>query len=286
MVIHRVNETELFKSENSVHFRIRDQMHTELFLQVYDFYELLLMTKGKLELTTGHDVREIHVGALVLLRPGDIHAKRNIQGAQHINIAFPKATVESLFKWLDKQEKLQRILSMEKTPMVQLSPGEALILKSRMFRLTTRPDSELQDTYAEFRCILFECITARFLPLFNRNNVSQYPEWLSKLLVQMDNPANLAKGMNYLEECSGKTTEHLCRSFKKYLNTTPNAYLNFKRMNYAANLLRCSDHSILDIAYESGFCSESSFYYNFTREYGISPGKFRKQHATNQHRGN
>lgn len=103
-----------------------------------------------------------------------------------------------------------------------------------------------------------------------------HPDWFDTLLALLENPANLAQGMDFLVKTSGKTTEHLCRSFRKYLGVSPNAYLNMKRLNYAANLLRHSDHNILDIAYEAGFSSESAFYHNFTSEYGMSPGKYRK----------
>ena len=76
---------------------------------------------------------------------------------------------------------------------------------------------------------------------------------------------------------SGCSREHLCRSFKKYLGVSPSAYLNAKRLNYAANLLLHSDQKVIDVAYASGFQSLSRFYHAFKKEFGVSPLQYRKQ---------
>ena len=78
---------------------------------------------------------------------------------------------------------------------------------------------------------------------------------------------------------TNRTPEHICRAFRKYLNMTPMTYINAKRLNYAANLLRHSDKEIIDIAYESGFQSVSHFYQLFKKEYQISPLMYRNQHC-------
>ena len=46
-------------------------------------------------------------------------------------------------------------------------------------------------------------------------------------------------------------------------------------MDFAANLLIHSDMSLLDIAFETGYQNSSTFYHNFTKRFGLSPGKYR-----------
>ena len=50
------------------------------------------------------------------------------------------------------------------------------------------------------------------------------------------------------------------------------------RVEYAANLLRISDISVKEIAYESGFNSASYFSNTFKDFYGTSPEQFRRNH--------
>ena len=54
-------------------------------------------------------------------------------------------------------------------------------------------------------------------------------------------------------------------------------YLIGLRLAHAQQLLLTSDQTVLAIALDSGFGSLARFYAAFTREYGTSPGEFRKQ---------
>ena len=91
----------------------------------------------------------------------------------------------------------------------------------------------------------------------------------------MENKENLAAGLPFMLEYSGKSQEYLCRSFQKYLSESPAGYLTRKRLDFAANLLIHSDMSLLDIAFETGYQNSSTFYHNFTKRFGLSPGKYR-----------
>ena len=79
-----------------------------------------------------------------------------------------------------------------------------------------------------------------------------------------------------LSEMSGRTKEHLCRSFRKYFGVAPIEYINANRLNYAANLLLHSDMKVVDIAFASGFQSLSRFYHAFREEFDVSPLDYRQ----------
>lgn len=69
---------------------------------------------------------------------------------------------------------------------------------------------------------------------------------------------------------------HFSRVFKQKSGFSPYEYVVNVRLNKAKELLLKSDMSITEIAYETGFNSEANFVYCFTKNEGISPGKFRK----------
>ena len=275
MSLHHINAKDVFKEKNEAHYRFHEHIDPDQYPQVHDFYELVLVMSGRLELLVGDASRMLSVGALILIRPGDIHTKKDMGNAKHVNLAFPSEVLEGLFCYLDQEDELKLLKKEKCAPSVQRSPGESMMLQTKMRQLALLPSDYPRRINATLRGLLAECMINWFIPLMRPNEQSGYPKWLRELIGKLDDPANLAQGMDFLIKSSGLTPEHLCRSFQKYLSMTPNTYLRIKRLNYAANLLRHSDHSILDIAYEAGFRSESAFYHNFTEEYGMSPGKYR-----------
>lgn len=67
--------------------------------------------------------------------------------------------------------------------------------------------------------------------------------------------------------------------FSRSLGTTPGRYLTRCRVTEAQRLLITTDRPMLDIAHASGFSSQSSFYDQFTRLCGCSPGAYRRRHG-------
>lgn len=77
------------------------------------------------------------------------------------------------------------------------------------------------------------------------------------------------------------TAAHLNRTyaatiFSRTLGTTPGEYLNRCRVAEAQRLLVMTNRTMADIAHESGFSSQSSYYEHFTRRCGPSPGAYRR----------
>ncbi|MBG49694.1 MAG: hypothetical protein CML05_15510 [Pseudozobellia sp.] len=66
------------------------------------------------------------------------------------------------------------------------------------------------------------------------------------------------------------------RDFFSHYQTTPGKWLLDKRLGYAANLLINSDHTITEIAFESGFADVSHFSRVFKTKYKSSPSTYRK----------
>ena len=67
-----------------------------------------------------------------------------------------------------------------------------------------------------------------------------------------------------------------CQLFKKYLNQTPNDYVNSFRLEKGMELLKSTDLTVTEIAGICGFSGPSYFTELFTRQKGITPTAFRK----------
>lgn len=68
-----------------------------------------------------------------------------------------------------------------------------------------------------------------------------------------------------------------CRVFNKYLNCTPNVYLNSLRLEKAMELLRATEMTVTEIAFSCGFNSASYFAESFVKEKGCTPKEYRKK---------
>ena len=63
--------------------------------------------------------------------------------------------------------------------------------------------------------------------------------------------------------------------FKKYMGCTPVGFLTEFRLQKAAELLRETDMSVTEIAYETGFSGASYFAETFRGGFGCSPKEYR-----------
>lgn len=70
---------------------------------------------------------------------------------------------------------------------------------------------------------------------------------------------------------------HLHRMFKLVFECTLAEYIRARKLCWAAELLMKTKQNVDAIAYEVGFEHESSFIRSFQREFGVSPGRVRKE---------
>ena len=76
---------------------------------------------------------------------------------------------------------------------------------------------------------------------------------------------------------AGLSRATFSRRFTALVGRPPLSYLTWWRMTVAARLLRESDAPLGTLAERVGYTSEFAFANAFKREYGIAPGKYRKQ---------
>lgn len=75
---------------------------------------------------------------------------------------------------------------------------------------------------------------------------------------------------------AGLSRAAFARRFTTLIGQPPLAYLTWWRMITAARLLRESDAPLRVVARQAGYSSEIAFAAAFKREYGVSPGRYRR----------
>lgn len=284
MAIKQVIASTVFTNGCETHYAFRSHIDPADYPQVHDFYEIILIVAGKLKVLVNNECLELSRGNLLLIRPGDTHTKKEYGPCQHINLAFPASTVEALFNYLyDSPKEMEYISAFPHVPICTLSDMDSILMQNRLTYLNLLPAGSVRRKNTYLRTILTDILSSYFInEIYKSQNAPQdlnIPTWLAQAIEGLSDIRNLEAGMDYLVSSTNRTPEHICRSFRKYLNMSPMSFINAKRLNYAANLLKHSDKEILDIAYESGFQSVSHFYHLFKKEYQLSPLKFKNQNC-------
>ncbi|MDY2983114.1 MAG: AraC family transcriptional regulator [Eubacteriales bacterium] len=274
-MLHRLNASELLGPEQELHYAIHDHVEPETYPQVHDFYELALVVSGHFSMRVGEKEMTAGPGTLLLLRPGEVHSRSGREECIFINIAFPAGVMEDMFAFLRTPRWHRSLLAYPGPLLRELTAGESLLLQTKLERLNLLPARDRGASGAQLRFLLMEVLMGYLLPFMTTAPALNLPGWLAALLTELEEPENFSWELGDLSQRCGRTEAHVCRSFKKHLGVTPWAYIQAKRLNYAANLLLHTDKKVIDIAYAAGFQSPSRFYHAFKQEFSLSPLQYR-----------
>ena len=78
-----------------------------------------------------------------------------------------------------------------------------------------------------------------------------------------------------LARAAGLSKAHFSREFRRTFGESPYVYLQTRRLERAAALLRNTDHSVAEICLEVGLQGVGSFTTSFKRMYGMTPTQYR-----------
>ena len=120
----------------------------------------------------------------------------------------------------------------------------------------------------------------------NEGPASQDPELLRRLLRakdRMDAASHEAWPVQRLAQVSAVSEAHFARSFKQAFGVPPHRYLLTRRIERATALLRDSELSITEIAFQTGWESLGTFGRTFRDVTGESPSGLRSRVRATAH---
>ena len=248
---------------------------TEPFVEHWhDYYEIFLMLEGSTLHKANGIQQMLTEGYLVFIRPGDVHDYKCKEKCRFLNLAFSKETMNELISYFGSGFNAQRILDSKYPPISVLTAGE----KERMFKKFQKINTLELNSNTKFRFYMRVFLAEIMASCFSDTLYSlseDIPHWLEILCFKMNTKDNFTAGISRMTELSGCSKEHLSRSMKKYYGVTVTEFINDLRLNYAANMLKNSNMSILDICYDCGFDNTSYFHRKFKEKYDVTPLKFR-----------
>jgi transcriptional regulator GlxA family with amidase domain len=115
----------------------------------------------------------------------------------------------------------------------------------------------------------------------------QDPKLLRRLLRakdRMDAASDEDWPVTRLADVSGVSAAHFARAFKRAFGAPPHRYLLTRRVERAKALLRDTDLSVTEIAFQTGWNSLGTFGRTFRDITGESPGDLRQREKAAPHR--
>lgn len=253
------------------YFSAEDKFYPE---HSHDFFEFFLVLHGNILHTFNGRSSILKRGDLQFIRPADTHQLRCAPDTGKIefyNCNIRSELFLSIFYLIRGNN-----LSVDELGQSIHIPENQLPELIRRFETTlqlqTRP--LVNRIQLESRCLLVELLY-RIIRSHLEDDCPA-PEWLRFLVGEMQKKENFSQGTARLFQLSGRSREHVSRSFRFFYGMTPQKFVLNLRLRHAAQELGSTRKSIAEIAFAAGFGNLAYFHSSFLKRYGTSPGKYRK----------
>ena len=251
---------------------------TEYFRPHYhDYYELFLLLEGQAVHCVNGQRIPLRRGDLVLIRPNDCHdyVPKAGKAFSMLNITFTAATANELLCYLGDGFCNSRLLDAPLPPMRTLTDAAFDYIIGQMSAIRAIDTADRPRIKTAIRILLFRILT-RFFGTASEESNTDLPQWLAQLCTEMRRDGNFIHGIERMLSLTDKSREHVSRSIKKHLGLTLSEFINDLRLNFIANTLQNSNHSVADIVFESGFGNLSWAAELFRKKYGVTMSEYRK----------
>jgi AraC family transcriptional regulator len=103
------------------------------------------------------------------------------------------------------------------------------------------------------------------------------PTILRRAIERLRSDSDADVSLSALASDAGLSRFHFCRSFKESTGLSPHAWLRQHRLEQAMNMLRDTDDSIVSVAAELGYASQTAFAAAFKKLTGETPSDWRRR---------
>lgn len=242
------------------------------FLHDHDFPEMFLVRDGAGTNQLRDGGRSVEAGMLVWIKPADRHSlATGTQSMEIINLALAPRW------WKHFRELFRSGLDPDaagEPVAVHLNADEAARLDEAWIQLLAPGVGE------DWQLLQAVKLGAEFLhrpkPADTPRNP---PAWLEELRHLMRNPLHLGQTVNWWQNRSGCSREHLARSCRKYYGRTLTELLNDARIAWIRQELLSSRKTVTALAMDAGFSHLGHFHALFKSAVGTTPGEWQRQNA-------
>lgn len=252
--------------KNDLHFHFYSKVTTPL--HSHDYFEFFIITQGSALHTFKGETVSLNKGTLCLIAPYEQHQFHTSEVSPiHFNVAINSSVFKELCDALDPGAynaliNGNRYYTMNKSEFEYFKFLTEMLLASEEQRLV----------------MLIKTITANVITqlVSLAEGEDKRPEWFRIFCDKIKSSDYFLRPVSQLYKLVPYSQPILNSTFKQYMGETLISYLTKMRINYAANLLACSNYSILEISEQTNYNSLSHFNHTFKKCTGYTPSEYRR----------
>ena len=143
--------------------------------------------------------------------------------------------------------------------------------------LLTQMIDELARKQTGYLEVMQSLLKVVLIYLFRGLKPDPQPRMIKDIIEYVESACDKKLNVEALSESMFFSPAYISRIFKKYTGRNLSDYIREKRLENVAKTLAKSDESIDDVILSAGYCDKKSFYEQFARRYGCTPGEFRRR---------
>jgi len=231
----------------------------------HEFYEIELIISGKGTYTIDGITYDVKPGMLFFMTPVNFHTL-DVKNVKMYNIMFTENICD--FKYLS------RVTSNAFPTALQIKKEDMVFFETLLGEIAKSSD----DT--NYASLLLNSIIAKICKVTEKTKITDLtPISVAELYILNHFRDNIS--LNEVAKYIGYSSPYFSFYFKQKTGITFKEHINNLRFEYACNLLRCSDLTVMQICIESGFLEYTNFIRRFKQRYGMPPLKYRMNSKTN-----
>ena len=256
-------------------------------LHAHEFAEIVIITAGRGTHVTGKESYPLNTGDVFVIGGSRQHDYHSMERLCLVNILFQPDKLNMRDYDLRTLPGYHALFILEPAwrqrhqfnSRLRLTPQELSILMAMVDKLEeelrTRADGFKFMATAAFMQIvghLSRCFAKAKNP--DSRALLRIGEAISHLEANFQEPIDL----DQLAKTAHMSKRNFMRNFQAAMGNSPIAHLVQLRVNHAAALLRRTEHSVTEIAFQAGFGDSNYFARQFRKLLGVTPSDYRQQH--------
>ena len=259
-----------------------NRVYKDLYIHWHKEMEIIYVITGEITVFLNDMVVKGKTGDFIFIEPEAVHyIKSGNELLMFKSLVFDLRVLKGCADDFCHNEvaKPLALHQMKISDKINFSSTNYDTIKTVFFELAKCCENKNKFYQLEAKCLIFKF----FYELLNGNHFSQVNVLSNKLTTAVRSSLDYIQN-NYSEELTTRSISnhvhyneyYFMRIFKKYTGKTIVEYLTECRLEKAKELLRDSDVTIEEVAYQVGFSTTSYFISKFREVNNITPGEFRR----------
>lgn len=243
-------------------------------MHYHPFYEMYFLVSGRRKYFLSNKIIILNPGDVLVVNPNEIH-----KAVSSLDNQYERYVLNISAKFIDKLLKQNPILKdIFDTSIIALSPVEfkEILEIIKIIQIENTKEEKFSD-------VIVKNYIERIIIILNKVKASSHFEQLTektdiRLQDALDYISENFKKKISIQECADiihMSKSNFTKIFNSSMGVNFKTYINSLRIEESCRLLKNTDDTIVDIAFNTGFESPSYFSEVFRERIGISPREYR-----------